>query len=153
MWEDGEFLADLRAPAHEVGDLQAAGNKQQRQSGQAATLLREHSPRAITCIRAMRQCVVCSCGPGVLLLFERTDDKELYHLVREFRILLKDLQLDVPLTDDQEILGLCVSPDEEYIVCTTDRNLVYHVHLAATDFSQGDYTELEPLLYSTHTGN
>ena len=108
---------------------------------------------SIATLRALRNGLVCSCTPGVLHLYEKTDDKELYHLIREFRILVKDIQLDVPLTDDQEILGIAVSPEEEYILCTTERNLIFHVNLSTADFSQGEFTELEPLLYPTHTGS
>lgn len=145
VWEDNELIADLRAPTHEV-DLTRRAAAEQANS--------QHPQlNAIASLRALRNGLVCSCSPGVLHLYEKTDDKELYHLIREFRILVKDIQLDVPLTDDQDILGIAVSPEEEYILCTTERNLIFQVNLAAADFSQGEFTELEPLLYPTHTGS
>ncbi|KAG9354321.1 hypothetical protein JZ751_001025 [Albula glossodonta] len=107
---------------------------------------------SVMAITAYRQGFACSAGPGVVCLFERTEEDQ-YRKARQIRIPLYVRSKDSGLVDQQEILSLCVSPSKRTLVASTDQGQLYSFNLTCTEENKhGDQAKFEFLTHSFHRG-
>ncbi|KFP87078.1 WD repeat-containing protein 65, partial [Apaloderma vittatum] len=79
----------------------------------------------ITAIAAYSRGFACSSSPGVVVLFEKTKEKELYKESQEIW-LPRDLFSSEPIKSvRQDIISICFSPSEEIMVVQTNKNQLY----------------------------
>ena len=93
-------------------------------------------PPQITAIVAYSKGFACASGPGLVYLFEKTDDKEFFKKAREIKI-PQDPNSSDPSKAESQIIGcLAVSPSEENLVCSTNINQLYTITLSSADLSK-----------------
>ena len=81
----------------------------------------------VTFVAALNNGFACGTGAGNLLVYEATEDDELYKQAQE-----------VPVPSDianttQSIHCIAVSPSEDTLICTTKEGQIYSHHLAASE--------------------
>jgi len=96
---------------------------------------------------------LCSAGNGVVYMYERTDERELYKKAREIR---------VPFSTDSaqstanmkgglhEIMHMTISPSEETIIASTRNNQLYTIGLTGAEISKGEHSLFEALSQPFH---
>lgn len=109
---------------------------------------------SITSIVAFSKGFVCSCGPGTVAWFEKTDDKEYFKKAREIKIPADSNSSDPSKAEQQLVTSMAVSPSEEQLIVTTDQNQLYHIVLSSAELvkQQGDSTFFELLAQAFHSG-
>ncbi|XP_039739223.1 cilia- and flagella-associated protein 57 isoform X2 [Pteropus medius] len=95
----------------------------------------------------------CSAGPGRVLLFERTEEKDFYHESREIRIPVDPQSNDPSQSDKQDILCMCFSPSEETLIASTSKNQLYSITMSLTEISKGEPAHFEYLMYPLHSAS
>ncbi|NXE28155.1 CFA57 protein, partial [Ardeotis kori] len=87
----------------------------------------------ISTVAAYSKGFACSSSPGVVLLFEKTKEKEVYKESREVW-LPQDLFSSVPKqAGRQDITCICFSPSEERMVISTNRGQLYMFTMLSRD--------------------
>ncbi|XP_064003867.1 cilia- and flagella-associated protein 57 isoform X2 [Pogoniulus pusillus] len=87
----------------------------------------------ISAIAAYSKGFACASSPGVVLLFEKTKEKEVYKERQEIW-LPRDLFSSRPKkSGKQDIIHICFSPSEETVVVNTDKNQLYMFTMLSTD--------------------
>ncbi|XP_052776281.1 cilia- and flagella-associated protein 57-like isoform X2 [Mya arenaria] len=109
-------------------------------------------PPQITAIVAYSKGFACACGPGVVHLFEKTDDKDFFKKAREIRIPQDSNSADPAKSQLQVIMSLTVSPSEETLVASTDLSQLYYITLSSADIGKGDQAQFEVLAQAFHYG-
>ncbi|XP_065602497.1 cilia- and flagella-associated protein 57 [Cyrtonyx montezumae] len=95
----------------------------------------------------------CSSSPGVVLLFEKTDKKEVYKESQEIW-LPQDLFTTVPKPSGrQDIICICFSPSEEAMVVSTTKNQLYMFTMPSTDFLKEESSYFEYLHFPLHSAS
>ncbi|KAK3612310.1 hypothetical protein CHS0354_011028 [Potamilus streckersoni] len=110
-----------------------------------------HSPQ-ITAVVAYSKGFACACGPGMVHLYEKTDDKDFFKKSREILIPLDNNSADPAHAQRQTIVCLTVSPSEETLVASTDMSQLYYITLSSADLGKGDQAHFEVLAQSFHYG-
>ncbi|ELK13105.1 WD repeat-containing protein 65 [Pteropus alecto] len=95
----------------------------------------------------------CSAGPGRVLLFEKTEEKDFYHESREIRIPVDPQSNDPSQSDKQDILCMCFSPSEETLIASTSKNQLYSITMSLTEISKGEPAHFEYLMYPLHSAS
>ncbi|XP_074640882.1 cilia- and flagella-associated protein 57-like [Tubulanus polymorphus] len=109
-------------------------------------------PPQITTIVSFSKGFACSYGPGIVLLYEKTDDKDYFRKSKEIRVPADQNSADPSRSEQQVITSLTVSPSEETLICTTDANQIYSITLSSADLGkQGDQAHFEILSQSFHS--
>ena len=91
----------------------------------------------VTSIAAFSKGFVCSGGPGVVHLFEKTDEKDGFKKTREIKV-----PIDAQSPDPQAAIAnhvvstLTVSPSEETLVCSTKANQLYCITMSSADLGK-----------------
>ncbi|XP_064626846.1 cilia- and flagella-associated protein 57-like [Lineus longissimus] len=111
---------------------------------------RPKGPPQITAIVAYSKGFACACGPGTVLLFEKTDDKEYFKKIREIKIPADQNSSDPTKAEQQMIMTLTVSPSEEGLVAATNFNQLYNITLSSADLGKGDQAHFEVLAQGFH---
>ncbi|XP_076829140.1 cilia and flagella associated protein 57 [Brachyhypopomus gauderio] len=106
----------------------------------------------VTAITAYSKGFACVAGPGTVLLFEKTEEKDGYKKTREIRIPADPNCVEPGLAEEQEISTLCLSPSEETLAASTVRGQLYHVTLSSAEMSKGEQACFEFLSHSFHSG-
>ncbi|XP_033738759.1 cilia- and flagella-associated protein 57-like [Pecten maximus] len=108
----------------------------------------------VSAIVAYSKGFACSCGPGTVHLFEKTDDKDFFKKTREIKIPPDNNSADPAKAQQQLITCLTVSPSEETLVASTDLSQLYYLTLPSADLgkSEGDQAHFEVLAQSFHYG-
>jgi WD40 repeat protein len=101
---------------------------------------------------------ICSGGSGVLHLFEKTDEKNVFKKVRSIHIWTDSTtQPDIPESSSNtvhEILNMALSPSEENVVCTTHTKQLYSLPLSAADLGKvGGRSAFDYLVQSFHSSH
>uniref|UniRef100_A0A8B9NKF6 Cilia and flagella associated protein 57 n=1 Tax=Accipiter nisus TaxID=211598 RepID=A0A8B9NKF6_9AVES len=87
----------------------------------------------ISAVVAYSKGFACSSRPGVVLLFEKTKEKEVYKESQEIW-LPQDLFRSEPKTSGrQDIICICFSPSEETMVINTNKNQLYMFTMLSTN--------------------
>ncbi|NXT80414.1 CFA57 protein, partial [Zapornia atra] len=87
----------------------------------------------ISALAAYSQGFACSPSPGVVLLFEKTEEKEVYKEIKEIWLPQDLFSIEPKHSGKQEIICICFSPSEETMVINTSKNQLYMFTMLTTD--------------------
>ncbi|XP_039342461.1 cilia- and flagella-associated protein 57 isoform X2 [Mauremys reevesii] len=105
----------------------------------------------ISAIAAYSKGFACSAGPGVVLLFEKTEEKEGYRENREIRIPQDQRSSDPNQSDKQDVMCMCFSPSEETLLISTSKNQLYIFTMSSTEIIKGEPAHFEYLNFPLHS--
>nr|XP_048717481.1 cilia- and flagella-associated protein 57 isoform X3 [Caretta caretta] len=105
----------------------------------------------ISAIAAYSKGFACSAGPGVVLLFEKTEEKEGYRENREIRIPQDQRTSDPNQSDKQDVMCMCFSPSEETLLISTNKNQLYIFTMSSTEIIKGEPAHFEYLNFPLHS--
>ncbi|XP_073400639.1 cilia- and flagella-associated protein 57 isoform X1 [Dendrobates tinctorius] len=109
------------------------------------------SPLHIYSILPYSKGFLCSGGPGNVCMFEKVEDREFYKRGRNIRIPQDKNNNDPGLSEQQEILCMCLSPSEETVIVSTDRSQLCSIALSSADITKGDDVHFEYLTEPWHS--
>nr|XP_033772064.1 cilia- and flagella-associated protein 57 isoform X1 [Geotrypetes seraphini]XP_033772065.1 cilia- and flagella-associated protein 57 isoform X1 [Geotrypetes seraphini] len=107
----------------------------------------------INCIVAYSKGFLCSAGPGVVFMFEKLEEKDFYKKSREIRIPQDQHSSDPSLSDQQEIVGMGLSPSEETLVIGTQKSQLFSITLSSAEMSKGEEAHFEYLTFPLHSAS
>ncbi|XP_041912329.1 cilia- and flagella-associated protein 57-like isoform X1 [Alosa sapidissima] len=107
----------------------------------------------VTVITAYSKGFACAAGPGKVLLYEKTEEKDHYRKTREIRIPQDPCRSDPGRAEQQQIMSLVITPTEETVVTSTDFNQLYSFTLSTAEMSKGELAHFEHLSHSFHSGS
>ncbi|XP_032884753.1 cilia- and flagella-associated protein 57 [Amblyraja radiata] len=105
----------------------------------------------ITSITIFSKGFLCAAGPGVVYMFERAEEKDAFKKTRVIRIPQDLSSTDPTQAEQQEILTLCLSPSEEILIASTNKNQLYSITLSSAETSKGEMAKFEILAQSFHS--
>ncbi|XP_060629266.2 cilia- and flagella-associated protein 57 [Anolis sagrei] len=105
----------------------------------------------VSAVAAYSKGFACAAGPGVVLLFERSEEKEGYKECREIRIPQDECSNDPSQSDKQEIVCIAFSPAEESLLISTNKNQVYLLSMSAAEISKAEIAHFEYLNFPIHS--
>jgi len=111
----------------------------------------DQGPPQITAIVASSKGFSCVCGLGTAHVYEKTDDKDYFKKTREIKIPQDQNSTDPSKSERQTITCLAISPSEENLVCSTDKNQLYTFTLSSADLGKGDQAHFEVLSQTFHS--
>ncbi|XP_063057266.1 cilia- and flagella-associated protein 57-like [Engraulis encrasicolus] len=132
------------ASGRSTGRSRSVSEKDQREDNQAEL------PR-VTVVTAYSKGFACAAGPGRVLLYERTEDKDSYRQTREIKIPHDPCRCDPGRAEQQQIMSLVISPTEETLVTSTDHNQLYSLTLSTAEMSKGEQAHFEHLSHPFHS--
>ncbi|XP_043941309.1 cilia- and flagella-associated protein 57 [Protopterus annectens] len=143
----------------ESADVRWEMNLRQESSPHDTSRTAEHSEREsqltllprVTALVTYSKGFACSAGPGTVILFEKTEEKEFYRKNREIRIPQDQHSYDPAQSELQEITTLCVSPSEETLLASTNQSQLYSISFSSAEMGKGDQAHFEHLTYSFHS--
>ncbi|NXJ89257.1 CFA57 protein, partial [Corythaixoides concolor] len=107
----------------------------------------------ISAVAAYSKGFACSSSPGVVLLFEKTREKEVYKENQEIW-LPQDLFSSEPKhSSRQDIISICFSPSEETMVVNTNKNQVYMFTMLSTDLTKEKAAYFAYLNFPLHSAS
>ncbi|NXW07254.1 CFA57 protein, partial [Fregetta grallaria] len=87
----------------------------------------------ISAVAAYSKGFACSSSPGVVLLFEKTKEKEVYKESQEIWLPQDLFSSEPKQSGRQDIICICFSPSEETMVVNTNKNQLYMFTMLSTD--------------------
>ncbi|XP_072430665.1 cilia- and flagella-associated protein 57 isoform X1 [Chiloscyllium punctatum] len=105
----------------------------------------------VTAITIYSKGFICSAGPGVVYMFERGEEKDTFKKTRVIRIPQDPYSTDPSHAEQQEISTLCLSPSEEALIASTNKNQLYSITLSSAEISKSELTHFEFLCQSFHS--
>ncbi|XP_026533766.1 cilia- and flagella-associated protein 57-like isoform X3 [Notechis scutatus] len=105
----------------------------------------------VSAIAAYSKGFACSAGPGIVLLFEKSDEKDGYRESREIRISQDPCSSDPHQSDKQEIVCIAFSPAEETLLISTNKNQVYYLSMSSAELTKGETAHFEYLNFPIHS--
>uniref|UniRef100_A0A8D0L5H4 Cilia- and flagella-associated protein 57 n=1 Tax=Sphenodon punctatus TaxID=8508 RepID=A0A8D0L5H4_SPHPU len=105
----------------------------------------------VSAIAAYSKGFACSAGPGVVLLFEKLEEKEGYRESRAIRIPQDQWSSDPNQSDKQDIVCICFSPSEDTLLVSTSKNQLYIFSMASAEISKGESARFEYLHFPLHS--
>ncbi|NXK61399.1 CFA57 protein, partial [Sylvietta virens] len=135
LFETGELhwetSLEYRKPPRE---LEEDTTTKEKESGLALedTGLQQHSLPQISAVAGYSKGFACSPSPGVVLLFEKTEEKEVYKESQEVWLPQDQFSTDPKKSDRQDITCICFSPSEEMMVVSTNKNQLYMFTMFST---------------------
>ncbi|XP_049664246.1 cilia- and flagella-associated protein 57 [Accipiter gentilis] len=107
----------------------------------------------ISAVVAYSKGFACSSRPGVVLLFEKTKEKEVYKESQEIW-LPQDLFRSEPKTSGrQDIICICFSPSEETMVVNTNKNQLYMFTMLSTNLMKEKAAYFSYLNFPLHSAS
>uniref|UniRef100_A0A8C9NI57 Cilia and flagella associated protein 57 n=1 Tax=Serinus canaria TaxID=9135 RepID=A0A8C9NI57_SERCA len=94
--------------------------------------LQQHSLPQISAVAAYSKGFACSPSPGVVLLFEKTCEKEVYEEKQEVWLPEDLFSTEPKKSSRQDITCICFSPSEEMMVVSTNKNQLYKFTMLST---------------------
>ncbi|XP_032923476.1 cilia- and flagella-associated protein 57 [Catharus ustulatus] len=94
--------------------------------------LQQHSLPQISAVAAYSKGFACSPSPGVVLLFEKTNEKEVYKESQEVWLPQDLFSTEPKKSSRQDITCICFSPSEETMVVSTNKNQLYMFTMFST---------------------
>ncbi|NXP07375.1 CFA57 protein, partial [Thinocorus orbignyianus] len=107
----------------------------------------------ISAVAAYSKGFACSCSPGVVLLFEKTKEKEVYKESQEIWIPQDQFSCEPKKSSRQEIICICFSPSEETLVVNTNKNQLYMFTMVSSDFMKEKTTYFAYLNFPLHSAS
>uniref|UniRef100_A0A663MD07 Cilia and flagella associated protein 57 n=1 Tax=Athene cunicularia TaxID=194338 RepID=A0A663MD07_ATHCN len=90
----------------------------------------------ISAVAAYSKGFACSSSPGVVLLFEKTKEKEVYKESQEIWLPQDLFSSEPKKSGRQDIICICFSPSEETMVINTNKNQLYMFTMLSTDLTK-----------------
>ncbi|XP_068879220.1 cilia- and flagella-associated protein 57 [Aphelocoma coerulescens] len=94
--------------------------------------LQQHSLPQISAVAAYSKGFACSPSPGVVLLFEKNEEKEGYEESQEVWLPQDLFSTEPKKSGRQDITCICFSPSEETMVVSTNKNQLYMFTMFST---------------------
>ncbi|XP_016155520.1 PREDICTED: LOW QUALITY PROTEIN: cilia- and flagella-associated protein 57, partial [Ficedula albicollis] len=94
--------------------------------------LQQHPLPQISAVAAYSKGFACSPSPGVVLLFEKTNEKEVYKESQEVWLPQDLFSTEPTKSSRQDITCICFSPSEETMVVSTNKNQLYMFTMFST---------------------
>ncbi|XP_059839968.1 cilia- and flagella-associated protein 57 isoform X2 [Hypanus sabinus] len=105
----------------------------------------------ITAMTLYSKGFICSPGPAVVYMFEKGEEGDTFKKTRVFKIPQDPFSTDPTQAEQQEILTLCLSPSEETLIASTNKNQLYSLPLSYGEMSKGEIPQFEILSQSFHS--
>ncbi|KAL5255192.1 hypothetical protein ACHWQZ_G014581 [Mnemiopsis leidyi] len=152
LFEGQEHKKDFHVSSPVAPD--STGGERSGTAGQSETSesgMRSQTP--VLCVTKYSKGFLCSAGNGIVYMYEKTDERELYKKAREIRI---------PISADSaqatanmkgalhEIMHMTISPSEETIIATSRNNQLYTIGLTGAEISKGEQSLFETLSQPFH---
>ncbi|XP_069837406.1 cilia- and flagella-associated protein 57 isoform X1 [Dendropsophus ebraccatus] len=153
LWENG----DLRWEQNIGGSSKVQQHSDKRRAssddGRSLSALGSTSPSPlhINSILAHSKGFLCSGGPGNVCMFEKVEDQDFYKRGRNIIIPQDKNNSDSSLPEQQEVVCMCLSPSEETVIISTDKNQLYSIALSSADINKGDDVHFEFLTEPWHS--
>ncbi|XP_066480345.1 cilia- and flagella-associated protein 57 isoform X2 [Tiliqua scincoides] len=142
--QESESLIEFPAPSSpEISSEKICESEIQQQAS---------LPR-VSCIAAYSKGFACSAGPGIILLFEKSEEREGYRESREIRIPQDQYSIDPNQSDKQEIACIAFSPAEETLLISTNKNQLYLLSMSSAELVKGEMARFEYLAYPVHSSS
>ncbi|XP_068808899.1 cilia- and flagella-associated protein 57 isoform X1 [Struthio camelus] len=87
----------------------------------------------IRAVAAYSKGFACSSSPGVVLLFEKTEEKEVYKESQEIWIPRNFCNSEPEQSGREDIICICFSPSEETMIVSTTKNQLYMFTMPSTE--------------------
>ncbi|XP_025942665.1 cilia- and flagella-associated protein 57 isoform X1 [Apteryx rowi] len=87
----------------------------------------------ICAVAAYSKGFACSSSPGVVLLFEKTEEKEAYKETQEIWIPRDFCNSEPEQSGREDIICICFSPSEEMMIISTTKNQLYMFNMPSTE--------------------
>ena len=94
---------------------------------------------------------ICGGDMGLVFIFERSDDKEVYRKMKAMKVDHKRDSEAVVESDSMRIRCFALTQQEEYLALSTSNNQVYLLNLSNADFSKGEDAVFEHLAQHFHS--
>ncbi|XP_010005021.1 PREDICTED: WD repeat-containing protein 65 [Chaetura pelagica] len=107
----------------------------------------------ISAIAAYSKGFACSPNPGVVLLFEKTKEMEVYQESQEIWLPQDPYSSDPMQSGRQNILCICFSPSEETMVVNTSENQLYMFNMPSTDLRKEKAAYFTYLNFPVHSAS
>uniref|UniRef100_A0A8C3K055 Cilia and flagella associated protein 57 n=1 Tax=Calidris pygmaea TaxID=425635 RepID=A0A8C3K055_9CHAR len=107
----------------------------------------------ISAVAAYSKGFACSCSPGVVLLFEKTKEKEVYKESQEIWIPQDQFSSEPKKSNRQDIIYICFSPSEETMVVNTNKNQLYMFTMLSSDFMKEKTAYFTYLNFPLHSAS
>ncbi|KAM9859970.1 cilia- and flagella-associated protein 57 [Aulostomus maculatus] len=144
VFESGDLRREIKT-TQELSYSQMAMKRIRGSGGEAVPAVSR-----VTAILAYSKGFACSMGPGVVCLFENTEEDS-YRKSREIWIPANQWGNEVTSGEDQEITTICMSPAEETLAISTEQGQLYSVSLSSVDISKEEQLQFEFLSHSFHS--
>ncbi|KAH8620043.1 hypothetical protein ERJ75_000103900 [Trypanosoma vivax] len=108
----------------------------------------------ITALIACSKGFICGGDMGLISIYERVDNKEMYRKVRTFKF--NDIDIMGPLSDVVPVIlsfTLSPPPAEEYVSFLTSTKQLYSLNLPNADFFKSEEGVFEPIGQPFHSGS
>eukprot|EP01064_Diplonema_japonicum_P011612 TRINITY_DN1900_c3_g1_i2.p1 TRINITY_DN1900_c3_g1~~TRINITY_DN1900_c3_g1_i2.p1 ORF type:complete len:1214 (+),score=235.47 TRINITY_DN1900_c3_g1_i2:41-3643(+) len=94
---------------------------------------------------------ICGGDMGLVFLFERSDDKEVYRKMKAMKVDHKR-ECDTPMEADSiKVKSFALTQQEEFLALATSNNQIYLLNLSNADFSKGEDAVFESLAQWFHS--
>ncbi|NXW55507.1 CFA57 protein, partial [Eurystomus gularis] len=115
--------------------------------------LQQDSLPQISALVAYSRGFACSSSPGVVLLFEKTKEKEVYKESQEIWLPQDPFSSEPKKSGRQDIICICFSPSEETIVVNTNKNQLYMFTMLSTDLKKEKTAYFVHLNFPLHSAS
>jgi len=106
---------------------------------------------SIDAIIAYAKGFICGGDMGLVFIFERSDDKELYRKMKAMKVDQKRESDGAMEADTMRVKSFALSQQEEFLALTTSNNQIYLLNLSNADFAKGEDAVFEPLAQWFHS--
>ncbi|NXV92299.1 CFA57 protein, partial [Calonectris borealis] len=107
----------------------------------------------ISAVAAYSKGFACSSSPGVVLLFEKTKEKEVYKEKQEIWLPQDLFSSEPKQSGRQDIICICFSPSEETMVVNTNKNQLYTFTMVSTDLMKEKAAYFAYLNFPLHSAS
>ena len=94
---------------------------------------------------------ICGGDMGLVFIFERSDDKEVYRKMKAMKIDQKRDEEATIETEAMKVKCFALTQQEEFLALTTTNNQIYLLNLSNADFSKGEDAVFEHLAQWFHS--
>ncbi|XP_054689063.1 cilia- and flagella-associated protein 57 isoform X1 [Grus americana] len=107
----------------------------------------------ISAVAAYSKGFACSSSPGVVLLFEKTKEKEVYKESQEIWLPQDLFSSEPKQSGRQDIICICFSPSEETMVINTSKNQLYMFTMLTADLMKEKAAYFAYLNFPLHSAS
>ncbi|NWI19707.1 CFA57 protein, partial [Crypturellus soui] len=105
----------------------------------------------ICAVAAYSKGFACSSSPGVVLLFEKSEEKEVYRETQEIWIPRDFCSSEPDQSDREDIICICFSPSEETMIVSTTKKQLYMFTMPSTEIVKEKLAHFIHLNFPLHS--